>query len=152
MLILTRRNGETLMVRDDVAITVLGVHGNQVRIGTNAPKDIPVHREEIYERIQADKYATGGSSDRQTEESQPLGETGVGESDRLSGTISHLNRKGYGFIYVPGYDDRIYFHARSILADVAFSELDEGQEVEFSISEGIEGFVASEIHLVSERE
>lgn len=52
MLILTRRVGETLMVGDDVTVTVLGVKGNQVRIGVNAPKDVSVHREEIYLRIQ----------------------------------------------------------------------------------------------------
>lgn len=51
MLILTRRVGETLMVGDDVTVTVLGVKGNQVRIGVNAPKDVAVHREEIYDRI-----------------------------------------------------------------------------------------------------
>ncbi len=55
MLILTRRVGETLMVGDDVTVTVLGVKGNQVRIGVNAPRDVSVHREEIYERIQKEK-------------------------------------------------------------------------------------------------
>jgi carbon storage regulator len=52
MLILTRRVGETLMIDDEVTVTVLGVKGNQVRIGVNAPKDVQVHREEIYARIQ----------------------------------------------------------------------------------------------------
>ncbi|HWP01779.1 MAG TPA: carbon storage regulator CsrA [Methylococcus sp.] len=55
MLILTRRVGETLMIGDDVTVTVLGVKGNQVRIGVNAPKDVSVHREEIYERIRKEQ-------------------------------------------------------------------------------------------------
>ena len=55
MLILTRRVGETLMIGDAVTVTVLGVKGTQVRIGVNAPKDVSVHREEIYERIQQEK-------------------------------------------------------------------------------------------------
>lgn len=57
MLILTRRIGETLNIGDEVQVTVLGIKGNQVRIGVNAPKDIPVHREEIYERIKKEKEA-----------------------------------------------------------------------------------------------
>ena len=57
MLILTRRIGETLNIGDDVQVTVLGIKGNQVRIGINAPKHIPVHREEIYERIKREKEA-----------------------------------------------------------------------------------------------
>lgn len=58
MLILTRRIGETLIIGDDVNITVLGVKGNQVRLGINAPKDVSVHREEIYLRIQQEKQGT----------------------------------------------------------------------------------------------
>ena len=55
MLILTRRVGETLMIGDDITVTVLGVKGNQVRVGVNAPKDVAVHREEIFQRIHSEE-------------------------------------------------------------------------------------------------
>ena len=55
MLILTRKTGESLMIGTEVTVTVMAVNGNQVRIGINAPKDVAVHREEIYERVQAEK-------------------------------------------------------------------------------------------------
>ena len=59
MLILTRRTGETVMIGNEVTLTVLGVKGNQVRIGITAPKDVAVHREEIYQRIQQEKTKGG---------------------------------------------------------------------------------------------
>ncbi len=60
MLILTRRISESIIIGDDVKITVLGVKGNQVRIGIDAPKDLTVHREEIYQRIQREKEGHSG--------------------------------------------------------------------------------------------
>jgi len=66
MLILTRRINETLNIGDDVQVTVLGIKGNQVRIGINAPRDVPVHREEIYQRIKREERMNakaGGADD-----------------------------------------------------------------------------------------
>ncbi len=65
MLILTRRVGETLMIGDEVTVTVLGVKGNQVRIGVNAPRDVAVHREEIYERIRREQGQEPSQQDAQ---------------------------------------------------------------------------------------
>jgi carbon storage regulator len=62
MLILTRRVGETVMIGNDVTVTVLGVKGNQVRIGVNAPRDVAVHREEIFERIKREEQDGGGTT------------------------------------------------------------------------------------------
>ena len=69
MLILTRRVGETVMIGNDVTVTVLGVKGNQVRVGVNAPRDVAVHREEIFERIKReenDGSEASASADRTT--------------------------------------------------------------------------------------
>ena len=65
MLILTRRIGESVMIDDEVKITVLGVKGNQVRIGIDAPKHVSVHREEIYMRILEEKENNGGESNKE---------------------------------------------------------------------------------------
>jgi carbon storage regulator len=68
MLILTRRVGETVMIGNDVTVTVLGVKGNQVRVGINAPKNVAVHREEIYERIKREQQGeTSGESENSAE-------------------------------------------------------------------------------------
>ncbi len=63
MLILTRRVGETIRIGEDVSVTVLGVKGNQVRLGIAAPKTVAVHREEIYERIKAEREAAKSESE-----------------------------------------------------------------------------------------
>ena len=77
MLILTRRVGETLMVGDEVTVTVLGVKGNQVRIGVNAPREVAVHREEIYERIKAEEgqAGEGQAEEGQEEDQEQIGNT-----------------------------------------------------------------------------
>jgi carbon storage regulator len=71
MLILTRRVGETLMIGDEVTVTVLGVKGNQVRIGVNAPRDVAVHREEIYERIKREQAEAGHATPVDGQADQP---------------------------------------------------------------------------------
>jgi carbon storage regulator len=62
MLILTRNIGQTIKIGDDVSITVLGVQGNQVRIGIDAPREVSVHREEIYKRIESEKEPNGNKA------------------------------------------------------------------------------------------
>ena len=73
MLILTRRTGETVMIGNEVTLTVLGVKGNEVRIGINAPKSVPVHREEIYERIKRELQGdvNGNVQDEQVSAKKP---------------------------------------------------------------------------------
>lgn len=88
MLILTRRVGETLMIGDEVSVTVLGVKGNQVRLGVNAPKDIAVHREEIYQRILHERT---GEHPGSTDGDLPVQGYGPGEGFRGQGYQGYDN-------------------------------------------------------------
>lgn len=87
MLILTRRINETLNIGDDVQVTVLGIKGNQVRIGINAPRDVPVHREEIYQRIKREERmnAEGGEA-----------EEAAGDDDDYSSDHDHRGADYFG--------------------------------------------------------
>ena len=94
MLILTRRAGETLMIGDDVTVTVLGINSHQVRIGINAPKEVAVHREEIYERIKAEerkqmKTRRAKFGKRRQREDMPR----VPFKDSMGATINECRRK-----------------------------------------------------------
>lgn len=75
MLILTRRIGETVNIGDEVQVTVLGIKGNQVRLGVNAPRGIPVHREEIYERIKRERESAlkNSNDDHSPSDKPPMG-------------------------------------------------------------------------------
>ena len=92
MLILTRRVGETVMIGDDVTITVLGVKGNQVRVGINAPKHVAVHREEIYERIKREQQSDGAAVARAARPHADAHSAGLGFSSTSSDCCSRLMR------------------------------------------------------------
>ena len=80
MLILTRRVGETVMIGNDVTVTVLGVKGNQVRVGVNAPRDVAVHREEIFERIKREGHDAQIDSKTTTATNTTAAPRGAGRS------------------------------------------------------------------------
>lgn len=77
MLILTRRVGETVVVGDEITITVLGIKGNQIRCGINAPKRVAVHREEIYERIKREERCDSGDKSKAVTENGVAAEVDV---------------------------------------------------------------------------
>jgi carbon storage regulator len=93
MLILTRKTGETVMVGDDVTVTVLGVKGSQVRLGVNAPKEVSVHRKEIYERIKTEKQAMSNRRLRLVDRRQSNAVSEVAFRDSNGATVKESRRK-----------------------------------------------------------
>lgn len=136
MLILTRRIGETLKIGDDVSLTILGVNGSQVRIGTSAPTEIEVHREEIYNRIH---NAGPAKSEHQLDESPA--------TKHRRGIVTFIDHhKGFGFISAPGHQDGLFFHASGI-TEGNLENCYEGSEVEFQVGHNQKGPAATNIVL-----
>lgn len=136
MLILTRRIGETLKIGDDVSLTILGVNGSQIRIGTSAPSDVEVHREEIYNRIH-----NGESAPSKQRSSAPV-------STQRRGTITFINHdKGFGFISAPGHERGIFFHITDII-ERGHEDFVEGADVEFRVGHNQKGPAATNIVLL----
>lgn len=137
MLILTRNIGRSVKIGDDTEVVVLGITGNQVRLGINAPKDTPVHREEIYQRIQNE----AGRSPDTVEPASP-----EFRGDQLyNGTITNLKKsRGFGFIYIPELPDNVFFHA-SDLEGHGFEQLEEGLEVQCQVTTSDRGLIAQSV-------
>ncbi|HEB28720.1 MAG TPA: carbon storage regulator [Porticoccus sp.] len=140
MLVLSRNVGFTIMIGDDITVTVLGVQGDQVRLGINAPKEVAVHREEIYERIQAEQ-----NGEKPPEPKSAV--VGIGSKKR--GRVKKIiTSKGFGFIYMPGFENNIFFHCSNVTSGV-FSEIYEGMDVEFEVKKGDRGLVATNFKLAA---
>ena len=139
MLVLTRRVGETLNIGDSIAVTVLGVRGSQVRIGINAPKNIAVHREEVFYRIKNEIALMGGNNNGSVQ----------GEESELTGTIeSIIHDRGYGFIYSESYRGNLYFHCTNTDGD--FDQFTVGMRVIFNARNGERGPQALNVRAIVE--
>ena len=128
MLILTRRAGETLMINEDIQVTVLEINGSQAKLGINAPKDIAVHREEIYDRIQRGDPIL---------EKLPV--------STYNGIVSDVfAERGFGFIYSTEFDEGLFFHASQV-KDRHFRDVYVGMPVHFKTKKHDKGWVAISI-------
>ncbi len=132
MLILTRRVGETLRIGDDVKITVCGLNFNSTRFGIEAPDDIAVHREEVYQRLQQQR--------------QDLSE--LDESKTFEGAIVTLvTERSFGFIRMDELAHDVFFHADEIATDSNYGGLRPGEVVEFELRVASKGYQAKFVRL-----
>ena len=133
-----RNPGQALKIGDDIEMMVLGIQGNQVRLGINAPKEIPVHREEIYQRIQQQGQPVHSSQSADLSSKQDTSQTYTGYIANV------LKGKGFGFIYVAGFNDDVFFHASDVEGE-GFEQLNEGMAVTCTIAKGERGLVAQSV-------
>ncbi len=132
MLILTRRVGETLRIGDEVKITVCGLNFNSTRFGIEAPDDIAVHREEIYQRLQQQR--------------QDLSE--LDESKTFEGAIVTLvTERRFGFVRMEELKHDVFFHADEVVTGNGYNGLRPGDLVEFELRVASKGYQAKSVRL-----
>lgn len=173
MLILTRYIGEALKIGDEITITTINAERNQVKLGIKAPKHIAVDREEIYHRKknsplpltpdQGQKPAKKLSQIQSYKQQRTVDDTAKHQANpqtnpipaeytdapQLTGNILFIKKSaGYGFIYTPGQDSNIYFHATDVLGN-QFCQLEEGSDVSFRPIQGPRGLIAKQVDTIA---
>ncbi len=136
MLILTRRVGETLMIGDEVNITICGLNVNSARFGIGAPEEVAVHREEVYRRLKQQRQDLSGFDDNQV----------------IEGVIASLViERHFGFISMAKLAHDVFFHADEVATGNNYEKLQIGDHVEFELRVASKGYQAKFVRLKQSR-